>query len=420
MAGEVADRSEWRHGWPVVAAGVVGIGCGPGLFQNLSSLFTPGMSAEFGWSRGEIATAAGIGLLGALLVPLFGRVADRFGVRPVIAGAMLLLGGAYLGLASMGGSLWQYQLLVLALALSVPGTSALSYGKLIAARFEAHRGLALGLATSGISLTTLALPPAMGAVIAAQGWRGGFVALALLVVAVALPLVLLLIRGAMPRAGHAAAMIHEGMTGGEARRTRRFWTLAGCGLLVTMATVGLVTQLVPWGLDHGLSARQAAALLTGYGASQVVGRLAMGALVDRFRPRLMAAGFCLLSALGFAGLQLDEPGFSLALLLVFLAGLMHGAEFDLLPFLTARLFGLRAYGEVYGTVLMMTLIGTGLGIVGFGRLHDATGGYGWALGLASAALVLTALGFLSLADPVDEHGSVNVSPEGHSTGSSEK
>lgn len=393
-----ARDEEWRRGWPLVLAGMIGIGCGPGLFQNLSSLFTPGMTAEFGWTRGQIATGAGVGLAGGLLVPLLGRVADRIGVRPVIAGSMLLLASAYAGLAAMGGSIGQYQLLVFALALSVPGTSSIVYGKLIAAAFERHRGLALGLATSGISLTTLALPPALSAVIAAYSWRGGFVALGLLVVLLALPAVMLLIRGAQARS-RAVAIAEEaptGMSGGEARRMGRFWRLAACGLLINMATVGLVTQLVPFGLDRGLSSGGAALLLVAYAVSQIVGRLAMGALVDRFRPGATAAAVALLSAAGFAGLQLPDPGLWLALLFVFVAGLMHGAEFDLLPFFTARLFGLRAYGEVYGTVLMVALIGTAAGIVGFGRLHDATGGYAWALAIASGALVLAAALFLSL------------------------
>ena len=51
------DSDEWRRGWPLVAGGMLGIGTGPGLYQNISSLFTPGMMAEFGWSRGVIATA---------------------------------------------------------------------------------------------------------------------------------------------------------------------------------------------------------------------------------------------------------------------------------------------------------------------------------------------------------------------------
>ena len=131
-----APAGEWRRGWPVVAAAMIGIGTGPGLFQNLSSLFIGGPVAEFGWSRGDIATAAGLGLLGGLAVPFLGRLADRIGAKAIIVLAMLLLGLTYAGMASLGGPLWQYQTLIFGLALTVPGTSAIVYGKLIAQRFD--------------------------------------------------------------------------------------------------------------------------------------------------------------------------------------------------------------------------------------------------------------------------------------------
>lgn len=399
-----AGGVEWRRGWPLVAAAMLGIGTGPGLFQNLSSLFTPGMVAEFGWTRGEIATAAGAGLIGGLAVPFLGRLADRVGVRPVIVGAMLLLGLAYGGLAAIDGKIWQYQLLILCLALSVPGTSALVYGKLIGAAFVAHRGLALGIATSGISISTLLLPPVVGAVIAAHGWRGGFVALAVLTAGIALPLVLFALRGraaapTRPDPEDAIAVVAvAGFTGAEARRDSRFWRLAVSALLINLATIGLVTQLVPFGLDRGLSAAQAALLLASFGASQVVGRLAIGWLVDRFRPQTMAAIAAVISSLGFVALQVADPGFALAMIAVFAAGLMNGAEHDLMPFFGVRLFGLRAFGEVYGTLLMIALIGTASGIVGFGRLHDATGQYDIALAIGAGALALAACLFLSLRD----------------------
>ena len=86
---------------------MLGIGTGPGLYQNLSSLFTPGMAAEFGWSRGDIATAAGLGLVGGLVVPLHGRFVDRTGVRPIFVVAMLTLGVAHGAMAFMTGAPWQ-------------------------------------------------------------------------------------------------------------------------------------------------------------------------------------------------------------------------------------------------------------------------------------------------------------------------
>ncbi len=404
-----ADRSEWRRGWRFVAAGMIGIGTGPALFQNISSLFTPGMMADFGWSRGEISTAAGLGLAGALAAPFIGRLADRIGVRAVIVSAMLLLGMAYCGMALLAGVLWQYQLLMLCVALSVPGTSALVHGKLISAVFVRHRGIALGVATSGQSVTTIAVPPLLALVIAAWGWRGGFLALAAGLVAVALPVVLLLIRRPPARLVHHAADPIEaarpaGLDGAAARRTRSFWLLAASVMLVNMATVGLVTQLVPFGIDRGLAAAWAALLLASYGTSQICGRLVIGLLVDRFRPRTVAAGAAAFSAIGFGLLQLPVPGFALLMAAVFIAGMMSGAEHDLLPFFAARLFGLRAYGEIYGSLLMLSLFGTATGIIGFGRLHDATGGYGVALALAFVAMLLASLAFLVLRDAVPPSG----------------
>ena len=379
---------------------MIGIGTGPGLFQNLSSLFIVGPIDEFGWSRGDIATAAGLGLLGGLAAPFLGRLADRIGARAIILLAMVLLGLVYAGMASLSGPLWQYQLLIFGLALTVPGTSAIVYGKLISQRFHAHRGIALGVATSGISLSSLALAPVLGAVINAYGWRVGFLALGAVVCGLALPAVMLLLRGksvqtTRPAPGAAPAIV-EGMTGAEARRDSRYWRLALTAALINVASVGLVTSLVPFGMDRGFGAAEAALLVTSFAASQVVGRLVMGVMVDRFRPQLTAAAFAMVSALAFVVLQTPTPGLPLLVTAVFFAGLMNGAEHDLLPFLAARLFGLRAYGEIYGLLVMISLFGTASGVTAFGRLHDATGDYGAALAMAAAALGASAILFVTL------------------------
>lgn len=395
---------EWRRGWPVVWAAMLGAGLGPGLYQNLSSLFTPGLERSFGWSRGEIATAAGLGLIGALVAPAIGRVADRVGVRPVIVAAMLVLGAGYLWLATIAGPMWQYQAGVVLLVLAVPGTSSLAYGKLIAAAFVRGRGLALALGTSGLALATMIAAPLLGALIEARGWRAGFVALAIASTLVALPLVLIALRrvpAGPTRTGPDApadALPATGITAAEARRDRRFWIVVASAALINLATTGLVTQMVPIGIELGLSETSAALLLTAFGVSAIAGRLMIGALIDRVRPQPAAACFALVSALAFAALAVGPSGLPAIIVLVFLAGLMNGAENDLLPFLAARLFGLRAFAEIYGSAMPIALVGTAIGIIGFGRLHDWTGSYRIALACGSVALLLAGLCFLWLRD----------------------
>lgn len=406
MTGRSASGGEWRAGWPIVGAAMIGAGLGPGLYQNLSSLFTPGLEATFGWTRGEIATAAGLALASAVVAPVVGRVADRFGVRLVIVASMLLLTVAYLWLAGMtggrGAGLWRYQLGVVMLVLALPGTSSLAYGKLIAAAFVRQRGLALALGTAGLALATIVAAPLLGHVIDRYGWRTAFVVLAVGAGALALPAIVLALRGsALQVAAPVVApgdVPPPGIPAATARRDRRFWILVGSALLINGATTGLVTQLVPIGLELGLTATQAALLLTSFAASAIAGRLLVGWLVDRLRPQPVAAGFALVSALAFALLAAGPVGLAPALLLVFLAGLMNGAENDLLPFFAARLFGLRAYAEIYGTAMPIALSGTAAGIIGFGRLHDLSGSYATALAIGSGALLLAGGCFLLLSD----------------------
>ena len=397
-------HKEWRRGWPLVLAAMLGPGFGPGLFQNLSSLFLPGLERDLGWSRGQIATMTAVALVGGVAAPWIGRLTDRYGARPVIVASMLGLGGVHLALSQAAAVGWQFQALLVLLVLTMPGASSLVYGKLISRAFVRHRGVALAVSTSGLAIATLFMPPLIGEVIARWGWRGGFVALGVAASGVALPLILLAIRRGDdtptrpdPDATAAQAPV-AGITAAEARRDPRFWRMILGAMCINFATIGLVTQIVPLGTERGVSAGSAALLLTAFGASQLAGRLLIGVALDRYRPQRVATLVALVSAAAFAGMTTGEPGLAAMVALVFLAGLMNGAENDLLPFLIARIFGLRAYAEIYGSGVPFGLFGGGLGIVAFGRLHDAVGDYGPALALSAVALMVTAWCFHTLSD----------------------
>ena len=65
-----------------------------------------------------------------------------------------------------------------------------------------------------------------------------------------------------------------------------------------------------------------------------------------------------------------------------------GAEFDVIPFLVTRYFGLRKFGVIYGINISTFSIGTGLGpaMMGFG--YDHYGNYDTSIMVAMGALIV--------------------------------
>jgi len=77
-------------------------------------------------------------------------------------------------------------------------------------------------------------------------------------------------------------------------------------------------------------------------------------------------------------------------------GLAAGSEVDLLPYLTARYFGLKSYGRLYGWVFIFFYVGVGIAPPAFGRVFDLYGNYDSALSVAIGTLGLGVLGIATL------------------------
>lgn len=382
---------EWRRGWPVVGASLVGMGVGAGLYQYVSSLFIAPLEGAFGWSRGDIAGAAAIGLMGALSAPLIGLIADRVGVMRVAIACMLVVALAYVGLASMTGELWQFMACVTVLAIAAPGCTSLVFSRAVNGWFDKSRGLALGVMTAGISLATFALTPVLTKIIETQGFRAGYLTLAAAAGVLGVIVVLAGVRSG-PHGSKASVdsdVPPEGATLREAARMRAFWVLALAMLLMNAAATGVLTQIAPLLSEKGLRAA-APTLISAYALSVLSGRLAVGFLIDRLEAKVVASAVTVAALVGFLMLTHTAPPVTYAIICVVLIGLMQGAESDVLGFFTARLFGLRAYNTIYGVFFTVSILGSAIGIAGYGKLYDATHNYDLALMLSGGMLAAAA------------------------------
>jgi MFS family permease len=411
----VLDDPEFRGGRGLLLAAALGIAFGVstlGLTYSLGAFVKP-LSAAFGASRKDILNVSVFVTLGVVPASLVaGSIVDRFGARRLTLLSWLGFAAVFVALGTLTTGLASLYALYLLMPILAIGTTPITYTRAITAQFERRRGFALGIALSGTGLCALVVPPYLAWVMERWGWRAAYVALAVPLLALALPAAWAWLRdppasGAAPvpaiPAGAAAATrpvetaaIASGLEFSAALRGRRFWTLVLAFFLVSAAATGLLTNAVPMLVDRGYSSMRAASALSVFGIAVVLGRLAVGLLVDRFWAPLVGASILLPAGLGLLTLLPAETSWAWTLGVLVLTGIATGAEFDLLAFLAARYFGLRAYGRIYGA-LFVAFAG-GAGAVGpvFGSLYERHQSYGAVLAAVAAGYIGCALLLLTL------------------------
>jgi MFS family permease len=390
---KVWKREIGEH-WFILLTSLFGIGVGAAslLFYSIGVFFEP-FQREFGWNRGQISGALICLTLGFVVSgPVVGWLVDRFGARIVALSSIPMLALTMIGLSKLGHSLPAFYALFFAAGSFGGGTTPVVYTRVVNANFISSRGLALGIVLAGTGIAALVLPPALAATIGASGWRDGFLLLAI-TAALAWPLVVLGFRGV---AGATAPQqqLTDGAGRAEALKSRIFWTISVGFVAVAAAISGLVVHMVPLLHDTGMPLPQAAAIASFIGIGVILGRVLVGWTVDRVFAPFVAAAVFLLTASGCALLNLG--GAPTAPVAAFLIGFALGAEIDLIAYLTARYFGLRNYGFLYGSIYSMFSIGAAAGPAIVGHLFDANGNYHTALWAMAACLVFGAVTVASL------------------------
>jgi predicted MFS family arabinose efflux permease len=377
--------------WWVVVGAVAGLFvCNGPVLAFTFGVFLKPIMADTGWHRSSVSFALSVGgIFSALAVPVLGRMMDRWSIRRVALPGLVLYTMCVGLLGLSPSSFWIFTLLFALAEMTSAIQTPLGYAKAISAWFGRRRGLALGIAMSGVGLGGFVIPQLANTLIERVGWRGAYVCLAVITLVIAFPAVALWIREPGPGEGerHATVPMTEslGLTTREAARTSRFWILGVAFFLVAVAINGTVAHVVPLLTDHGLSAASAAAVLGIFGLATLTGRLLAGYLVDRIYAPYVATVFFLAPIAGFAFLA--SAAGSLPAIGVVLLGLGLGTEIDLIAFLISRYFGQRAFGELYGYFFMIFGLGSSFGRFLGGFVFDAAGSYNPALIGAAVALV---------------------------------
>jgi MFS family permease len=336
-----------------------------------------------------------------LTAPFAAALMDRFGVRPVLSAALLLIATGSALSVTMTTS-WQLVLLWGVLVGVGTGSISMGFVATVATRwFEAKRGLVTGVLTAASATGQLIFLPIVAEVTTRHGWRWA----SLIVAAAALsvvPLVLVFMRNypqdkgltaygasradaaepaVVPASSFAAAF--DGLRIGA--RVPAFWLLAASFAICGMTTNGLIgTHFIPAANDHGMPTTVAAGLLATIGILDVAGTVFSGWLTDRVDPRLLLVVYYAgrgLSLLLLPSLLSPQAEPSTWVFVIFY-GLDWVATVPPTIMLCRNYFGART-PVVFGWVFASHQLGAAIAAAGAGRLRDLQGNYDMAFYLAA-------------------------------------
>ncbi|MEV0258346.1 MFS transporter [Streptomyces sp. NPDC050732] len=399
-----------HRAWFVAAVTFVTI-IGAAAFRSLPGLLFDPLNDEFGWSRGTVGLAVSLNLaLYGLTAPFAAALMDRYGIRKVVAVALVVIACGS-GLTVWMDSAWQLLLCWGLLVGLGSGSMALAFAATVTNRwFTQRRGLVTGILTAASASGQLIFLPLLSWIVETHKWRPATVTVSLAALVV-VPFVWLLLRdhpadvglkpygsdefvpkpAPVPGAARRAVTVLF-----KAARTGPFWLLAGTFAICGASTNGLIqTHFVPAAHDHHMPVTAAASLLAVIGVFDIIGTVASGWFTDRFDARRLLAVYYALR------------GVSLLFLPILLAPTVHPPMIFFIVF-----YGLdwvatvpptlalcrEQYGDdsaiVFGWVLASHQVGAALVAFLGGVARDAFGSYDvvwYASGALCAAAALMAL-----------------------------
>jgi MFS transporter, OFA family, oxalate/formate antiporter len=386
------------YGWFVVAAGFAVTFVGFGCVYSFSA-FIESLQRDFGAARGSVSLVFSLaGFLYFAVGSVSGPLADRWGSRRVALIGIVLI-GAGLALASLAQSLTTvYAAYGLGVGLGV-GFSYVPAMGAVQRWFVKRRGLASGLASSGIGAGTLMVPPFAAYLIAVCGWREAYLILGGLAVIVGAGMALLIENDPRDRAlapdgenlpPESRGAQSSGTSIADAIKSRRFIGLYAACLACSFGVFVPFVHLTPYATDHGIAKSSAVLLVSVIGVGSTVGRFFLGGLADRFGRELALVGM-------FAGMALaliiwmSSTNFWPLAIFAFVFGTAYGGWVALLPAVVMDYFGGRNVSGLIGILYTSAGIGTLIGPSTAGYAFDLSHSYTLPILVSIAGNVIAAI-----------------------------
>jgi MFS family permease len=407
-------RASIYYGWWIVFAAFLNLFFAVGVIFYGFPVLYPSFVESLGFTRAQVTQGF---LLGFLIAGLpFGFVAgvwiDRAGARLVILAGVGLV-GVSLFLMGWMTRFWHYELLCVLEVLGYVLAGPIANQVLIARWFRERRGRAMGFAYLGLGLGGVIAPLLLNYLAKNFGWRHALQSVGLVVLAVLVPVGIWITRSDPKEMGLLADGI-EPLQGEDKRapvvpdravsralRSANFWLIVAGSTLVVGAIGTVIQHFILFLKDQRYSTTAASHFSTFLLASSLLGRVVVGYIADRFSKKNTMALFYFFIGASILFLSASHTSTSIIVFaLVF--GFSMGADYMLIPLVTAECFGTASLGKLLALVIM----GYSLGQWGApwiaGRIFDSYHSYDLAWRIMAIAAMTGAAAIYMLRPRAEE------------------
>jgi MFS transporter, OFA family, oxalate/formate antiporter len=372
------------YGWIVVACVFVILFVMFGSAYSFSTFFES-LQAEFDASRSSISFVFAIaGFIYFSLGAISGQIADRFGSRRVIIFGLIVVSISFF-LASRVETIWQiYAVYGLGIGIGI-GFAYAPAISVVQRWFVKRRGLASGLAVTGIGLGTLGMPVFSAALIHWSDWRNAYLVISILIFICGVSAAIFIpespqrcgllpdgddinanaINASQETDKPKAAVIRE-ISLKDALHTKPFWFLYAGSFSFGLGLFIPFVHLIPFSNDLGLPNATGVMLFSLIGVGSTVGRFLLGSIADRIGRRLSLVMMYAGAAAIFAWWLAAANVWQLAIFAL-IYGACYGGYVAIMPAVAADYFSGPNISGVIGTLITSVAVGNLIGppIAGF-------------------------------------------------------
>ncbi len=386
---EVSYAKKVFYGWFIVFSTVLLNAMGSGVTSVLAVFLSP-IAKTIGYTQTQVSAIVSFYMLGVLIGSLLlSKFIGKANLRALVF-IFGILEGISIFVMSLSSKLSVLYIAGLMIGFVAVAVSLITVPLLITNWFKVKKGLALGIATAGISLGSALFAPIVSMVIGSRGYENAFKVYALMVIIMAI-IVGSIVRTSPEEKGMLPYGLNQGdptipdieqnakfgedvgMTLGQAIKSAKYWLLLLFVGFYFVAQTSIPLQTPSYLRHIGFSTAKVSLFLFAFGIFAMIGKVVIGHILDKYgllNGGLIALVMILIATLSLIGAK-TIPQLSILYIVFGGGGLMM--SMIAMPIYVSKFFGTKAYSVILASLtIISTIIAIGASVLS-GYIIDKSG-----------------------------------------------